>query len=133
MRLEAQLSGLACGLALCGLATAAAAEPLDLYFNNVREYHHANGEVHRFFLNRDHTFAMMLNGKVFAAGTWTYEPATDTLCTSITTPNPPPPPPGKKPGDPRCSVAHTDYKPGVSWNETFANGQTERGIFVPRQ
>jgi hypothetical protein len=133
MRLGAHLPALACGLALCGFAAAAAAEPLDIYFNNVLEHHHANGEVHRLFINRDHTSTMMLNGKVFAAGTWTYTPATDTLCTVITTPNPPPPPPGLKPTDPRCGPAHTDSKPGVAWDQTMSNGQTERLIFVPRQ
>ena len=132
MRL-APLSALACGLALFGFAAQAAADPLDLYFNNALEHHHDNGEVHSLFLNRDHSFAMMVSGKVFAAGTWTYEPATDTLCTVITTPNPPPPPPGKKPTDPRCSPAHTSNKPGVSWDQVMANGQKERLIFVPRQ
>jgi hypothetical protein len=120
-----------------GVLSASAAisgtDPLSLYFNNVREYHHEDGEVHRFLLEPNHTFAMMVGDKVFAGGTWTYAAAGDELCTSITTPNPPPAPPGVDPRAPRCQKAHTDFKPGVWWEEVMANGMKERQIFVPRQ
>lgn len=118
---------------LCGLGSAlAATDPLDLYFNNVLEHHHDDGQNHRFFLNRDHTFAMMSDGKLFAGGTWTYTPETNVLCTTITTPNPPPPPAGQKPTDPRCSPAETGHEVGVSWEQVMGNGQKERLVFVPR-
>jgi len=121
------------GLAvLLWTAASAAADPLELYFRNVREYHHDNGEVHRFYLERDHTFAMKVEGKTIAGGTWTYSAGKDELCTRITTPNPPPPPPGLAPDAPRCQPAHTTYRPGVWWTERMANGMTERQVFMPR-
>jgi hypothetical protein len=128
------LLGVACTYGLFAACPAVSAtDPLSLYYNNVREYHHDNGEVHRFYLEPDHTFAMMVGDKAIARGTWTYAAAGDELCTTITTPNPPPPPPGLAPGAPRCQTAHTGFKPGVWWEEVMANGLKERQVFVPRQ